>query len=64
MEYDLVFLKVLNRYYSDYEIPGMVYESIKTWCNVCVPCHSINYFDISDLLCTVPCQWWKCGNQH
>ena len=29
MEYDLVFLKVLNRYYSDYEIPGMVYESIE-----------------------------------
>lgn len=29
MEYDLVFLKVLNRYYSDYEIPGMVYESVE-----------------------------------
>jgi hypothetical protein len=26
MEFDLVFLKALERYYSDYEIPGMVYE--------------------------------------
>ena len=29
MEFDLVFLKVLERYYSDYEIPGMVYEHIE-----------------------------------
>ena len=28
-EYDLTFLKVLERYYSDYEIPGMVYEHIE-----------------------------------
>lgn len=26
MEFDLIFLKTLERYYSDYEIPGMVYE--------------------------------------
>ena len=40
MEYDLVFLKVLNRYYSDYEIPGMVYESIEgigCWYRVFIP---------------------------
>ena len=40
MEYDLVFLKVLNRYYSDYEIPGMVYESIEgigCWYRVSIP---------------------------
>lgn len=24
-DYDLIFLKVLERYYSDYEIPGMIY---------------------------------------
>lgn len=29
MKFDLVFLKVLNRYYCDYEIPGMIYESIE-----------------------------------
>lgn len=29
MEYDLVFLKVMNRYCSDFEIPGMIYESIE-----------------------------------
>lgn len=29
MDMDLVFLKVLERYYSDYEIPGMVYEHIE-----------------------------------
>lgn len=28
MEFDLIFLKVLERYYSDYEIPGMIYEYI------------------------------------
>ena len=28
MEFDLSFVKVLERYYSDYEIPGMVYEYI------------------------------------
>ena len=40
MAYDLVFLKVLNRYYSDYEIPGMVYESVEglgSWFRVCIP---------------------------
>lgn len=29
MEFNLVFLKTLERYYSDYEIPGMVYEYIE-----------------------------------
>ncbi len=29
MEYDLTFLKVLERYTSDYEIPGMIYEYIE-----------------------------------
>lgn len=29
MEFDLVFLKVLNRFYSDYEMPGMIYEYIE-----------------------------------
>lgn len=29
MEYDLSFLKVLERYTSDYEIPGMIYEYIE-----------------------------------
>ena len=29
MEYDLSFLKVLERYTSDYEIPGMIYERIE-----------------------------------
>lgn len=28
MTFDLTFLKTLERYYSDYEIPGMVYEMI------------------------------------
>lgn len=28
-QFDLTFLKVLERYYSDYEIPGMVYEYIE-----------------------------------
>ena len=28
-EYDLTFLKVLERYTSDYEIPGMMYERIE-----------------------------------
>ena len=28
-EYDLTFLKVLERYTSDYEIPGMIYERIE-----------------------------------
>ena len=40
MEYDLVFLKVLNRYYSDYEINGMVYESMEgvgSWFRVSIP---------------------------
>ena len=29
MEFDLSFLKVLERYTSDYEIPGMIYERIE-----------------------------------
>lgn len=29
VNYDLVFLKVLERYISDYEIPGMIYEYIE-----------------------------------
>lgn len=29
MEYDLSFLKVLERYTSDYEMPGMIYEYIE-----------------------------------
>lgn len=29
MEFDLSFLKVLERYASDYEIPGMIYERIE-----------------------------------
>ena len=29
IEYDLTFLKVLERYYSDYEIPNMIYEYIE-----------------------------------
>lgn len=29
MSFDLTFLKVLERYYSDYEIPGMIYEYIE-----------------------------------
>ncbi len=29
MTYDLVYLKTLDRYYCDYEIPGMVYENIE-----------------------------------
>ncbi len=29
MEYDLTFLKVLERYTSDYEMPGMIYEYIE-----------------------------------
>ena len=37
MSYDLVFLKVLERYESDYEIKGMKYEyidGIGSWCRV------------------------------
>lgn len=29
MEFDLTFLKVLKRYYSDYEIPEMIYEHME-----------------------------------
>ena len=29
MEFDLVYLHTLERYYSDYEIPGMIYEYIE-----------------------------------
>ena len=45
MEFDLTFLKVLERYYSDYEIPGMVYESIEgigCWYRVEIPDDSPN----------------------
>lgn len=28
LTFDLVFLRTLERYYSDYELPGMIYESI------------------------------------
>ena len=37
MTYDLVFLKVLERYESDYEVKGMKYEyidGIGSWCRV------------------------------
>lgn len=45
MEYDLSFVKVLERYYSDYEIPGMVYEYIAdvgSWYRVEIPGFSPN----------------------
>lgn len=45
MEFDLVFLKTLERYYSDYEIPGMVYEYIEglgSWYRVEIPGFSPN----------------------
>lgn len=45
MEFDLVFLKTLERYYSDYEIPGMVYEYIEgvgSWYRVEIPGYSPN----------------------
>lgn len=38
--FDLVFLKSLERYYSDYELPGMVYEYVEgigSWYRVKVP---------------------------
>lgn len=40
MEFDLTFLKTLERYYSDYEIPGMIYEYIEgigAWYKVIIP---------------------------
>ena len=40
MTYDLSVLKVLSRYYSDYEIPGMVYEymeGVGAWYRVAIP---------------------------
>ncbi len=40
MTYDLVFLKTLERYISDYEMPGMIYEYIEgvgSWYRVKVP---------------------------
>lgn len=40
MEYDLSFLKVLERYSSDYEIPGMIYEymeGVGSWYRVEIP---------------------------
>lgn len=43
MEFDLTFLKVLERYYSDYEIPGMIYEYIEdigSWYKVMIPGYS------------------------
>ena len=45
MEFDLTFLKTLERYYSDYEIPGMVYEYIEgigAWYRVEIPGYSPN----------------------
>ena len=44
-EFDLSFVKVLERYYSDYEIPGMVYEYIAdvgSWYRVEIPGFSPN----------------------
>lgn len=29
LEYDLIYLHTLERYYSDYEIPGMIYEYVE-----------------------------------
>lgn len=40
MEFDLTFVKILERYYSDYEIPGMVYEymeGVGSWYRVEIP---------------------------
>ena len=40
MEYDLSFLKVLERYSSDYEVPGMIYEymeGVGSWYRVEIP---------------------------
>ena len=45
MEFDLTFLKTLERYYSDYEISGMVYEYIEgvgSWYRVEIPGYSPN----------------------
>lgn len=45
MSFDLVFLKTLERYYSDYEIPGMIYEYIEgigSWYRVLIPEYSVN----------------------
>ncbi len=45
MSFDLVFLKTLVRYYSDYEIPGMIYEYIEgigSWYRVLIPEYSVN----------------------
>lgn len=45
MEFDLIFLKTLERYYSDYEIEGMVYEYIEgigAWYKVEIPGYSAN----------------------
>ena len=45
MVFDLVFLKTLERYYSDYEISGMVYEYIAdvgSWYRVEIPGFSPN----------------------
>lgn len=45
MEFDLVFLKTLERYYSDYEIPGMVYEYVEgigAWYRVEIPGYNPN----------------------
>lgn len=43
MAFDLVFLHTLERYYSDYEIKGMVYEYIEgvgSWYKVHIPNHN------------------------
>ena len=45
MEFDLSFVKVLERYYSDYEIPGMMYEymdGVGSWYRVEIPGFSPN----------------------
>ena len=45
MSFDLVFLKTLERYYSDYEIPGMIYEYIEgigSWYRVLIPEYNVN----------------------
>ncbi len=43
MTFDLIFLRTLERYYSDYEIKGMIYEymeGVGSWYKVHIPNHS------------------------
>ncbi len=43
MTFDLIFLRTLERYYSDYEVKGMIYEYIEgigSWYKVQIPNHS------------------------